>query len=493
MRVGVFAAAMAGTLTACTNAPRAPQLAQATRAELTPDATWSVPTTATQDPALVAKPAHDGQPGSIARWWQHFDDPLLATLIDDAQASSPGVLGAMARVREARAQATALAGARWPSLNLGLDATRASGPAVGPVPVTQASLGPQARWEVDLFGGAQAQADAALARAEQSRLAWHESRISLAADVATTYLSLRTCEAVASVLSMAEASQRKSAELTREKVRVGFEAPATGALAQASAADAANRLAAQRADCEGLVLLLGTLTGRATPPLRQSLAARQGQMPRPGLRFDVDRVPATVLAQRPDVAAAEQALVAAEYDIAGAKAARWPRLSFSGSLGLGVVRVGGQTQDGTAWSILPSIVLPLLDGGRIAASIEAAQARRDAAEATLDGSLRGATREIEDALVRLDAARQREGDATQAAQGFREYFHAVEQRWRLGAGSVIELEEARRLALNAQAALIGLQRERVAAWISLYRATGGGWQPDEGDAAMPAPRERRRR
>jgi outer membrane protein, multidrug efflux system len=478
----------------CMNTAAPKAAASEVRAELTPPAPWSVPINATQDPSIATRPAHDGQVASIARWWQHFDDPLLAALIDDAQASSPAALGALARVREARAQSQAAAGALFPSLGVGLDGARAKSAANPAGPITQATFGLQSQWEVDLFGGAAHRAQAASARAEQSRLEWHEARVTLAAELANTYLTLRACESVASVLDMAAQSQRKSAELTREKVRVGFEAPAVGALALASAADASNRLLAQRADCESLVLALSTLSGRSTAALRTSLAERQGQLPRPGQRFDVDQVPSSVLAHRPDVAAQEQALVATEHDIAGAQAQRWPRLTFSGSLGGGLVRLGGQTTDGAAWSIVPSVVLPILDGGRIAAGIDAAVARRYAAVAALDARIRQAVKEIEEALVRLAAARARESDALQAAEGFKTYFEATEQRWRIGAGSLIEMEEARRLALNAQAALIGLQRERVATWIALYRATGGGWQPDEANAALPgAPRERRRR
>jgi outer membrane protein, multidrug efflux system len=185
------------------------------------------------------------------------------------------------------------------------------------------------------------------------------------------------------------------------------------------------------------------------------------------------------LAHRPDIAAAEQTLAAAEAEINAAQALRWPRIVFAGSIGFGLLRVGGSQVDGASWSIAPSLSLPIFDGGRISAGIEAAQARRDAAHAGLDQRIRGAVREVEEALVRLASARTRETDALRAADGFRQYFNAAEQRWKIGVGSVIEMEEARRLALNAQATLIGLQRERVAAWISLYRAAGGGWRADD--------------
>lgn len=435
-------------------------------------------------PALTTRTAHQGDPAAIAQWWRHFDDPLIATLIDDAQATAPNVAVALARVREARAVAQTAGAASLPDLTLGVNGSRGASPGPASGLATQATVGAQAQWEIDLFGGLRHQREAAVARAEQARFDWHEARVTLAAEVAQTYVDLRSCEALAAVLEQGLTSQRKSAELTREKVRVGFEAPANGALAEASAADASNRLLAQRTDCEARVLGLSVLSGRATAGLRQALEARRATLPRPGQAFEVDRLPTTVLAHRPDIAAAEQALAGAESDIDASQAARWPRLVFNGSIGVGLVRIGGAQVDGASWSFLPSLSLPLFDGGRIAAGIEAAQARRDAAYAGLDARIRSAVREIEEALVRLDAARTRETDALTAAQGFRQYFEAAQARWRIGAGSLIEMEDARRLALNAQGALLGLQRERVAFWIGLYRATGGGWRADEGAAAV---------
>lgn len=488
--------ALAAWLGACSSTHDASQTAREWRADLTPTEAWSSPGVAkaapqAEPPNRRVPPA--GAAVSIAQWWQHFDDPLLASLIDDAQSTSPTVGAALSRMREARAMAQMQGASLLPSMSFAVEGTRAVSPASSFVPATQGSAGFQSQWEIDLFGGLRHREAAANARAEQSRMEWHDARVSLAADVAQTYVGLRGCEAVAFVLEQSVESQRKGAELTQEKARVGFEAPANAALARASVADASNRLAAQRVECGATTLVLSTLTGRSMAVLNQSLAARRATLPQPGQAFDVERVPAEVLASRPDIAAAEQALAAAESEVHGAQAARWPRLVFGGSIGSGLIRVGGVQTEGASWSLVPSLTLPLFEGGRIAAGIDAAQARRDAAVAQLDARIRGAVREIEEALMRLDAARTREADALTAAEGFKVYFLAVEQRWRLGAASVIELEEARRLTLNAQAALVGLQRERVASWIALYRATGGGWRPDDGDTPLPAPRERRRR
>jgi outer membrane protein TolC len=204
------------------------------------------------------------------------------------------------------------------------------------------------------------------------------------------------------------------------------------------------------------------------------MAPRTAKLPQPS-SFAVNVVPAQVLAQRPDVAQAERELVAAAADVGVADAARYPRISIGGSVGLGLLRTGGNQQDGLSWGFGPTLVLPIFDGGARAAQQDAARARYEAARANLDAKLRGAAAEVEEALIRLDAAHKREADALSAVQGFKDYFAAAEARWRLGAGSLIEREDARRTALAAQSALLNVQRERVAAWISLYRSVGGGW------------------
>jgi outer membrane protein, multidrug efflux system len=454
MRAAVSLAAAALLLGACAT-PRLPT----TPSEAAP-AAWQ------------ASLPHGGDASTLADWWRRFDDPLLPDLVAAAQASNPTLAQALARLAEARANARASDAQRWPSLDAVVQGSRSS--SLSSRASTQASAGLDAAWEVDLFGATRAQVAAAQARRDQAAAGWHDARISLAADVAGSYVALRACEAQQQVLDEDAASQRQTALLTREKVRVGFEAPANGALADGAAADATNRAIAQRADCDVLVKTLVLLSGRAEAALRASLQPATARLPQPAA-FGVAALPAQLLQQRPDVAAAERALVAAAAEVGVAEAARWPRLTFSGNLAAATLRGGGVTLDGTAWGFGPTLVLPLFDAGARAAREDAALARYDEARAALDGRVRRAVAEVEEALLRLDAAARRQGEAERAVQGFRDFYAAAEQRWRIGAGSLIDREEARRTALAAQAALIAVQRERVAAWITLYRTLGGGW------------------
>ena len=145
---------------------------------------------------------------------------------------------------------------------------------------------------------------------------------------------------------------------------------------------------------------------------------------------------------------------------------------------------GGASNDAQTWSIGPlAVTVPLFDGGRRAANVEATRARYDEAVAQYASRVRQAAREVEEALVNLESARLRMEDARTAADGFRSSFAATQARYRSGLGSLVELEDARRTALAAETALVSLQRERVAAWIALYRAVGGGWaRPDAAPA-----------
>ena len=139
----------------------------------------------------------------------------------------------------------------------------------------------------------------------------------------------------------------------------------------------------------------------------------------------------------------------------------------------------------TTWSIGPSLVLPLFDGGRRTANVEAAKAHYAASEAVYRAKVRDAVREVEEALVRLDSAAARDADTVTSARGYRANLAAAQARLQAGLGSMLELEEARRLSIAADATLVSLAQERVAAWIALYRAAGGGWEPEPSNRNSP--------
>ena len=429
---------------------------------------------------------HHGDLRDLAQWWQQQGDPLLAELVVAAQAVSPTVATARSRIEQSRAARVAARAALAPSLDASASTSRGRslqagvGSDLAPI-VTTSQGGVQASWEIDVFGANRASRDAATERLAGAQAQWHDARVSVTAEVANQYHGLRSCERLAQVTRADAASRQETARLSGLSTRAGFTAPATDALARASAAEASGRATQQQAQCDLDLKALVALSGLAEADLRQKLAAAQAS-PAQGAMFSIASVPAGALAQRPDVFSAAREVAAASADVGSADARRYPRLTLGGAIGLSNFRSGGASADLSTWSIGPlALSLPLFDGGRRAADVQAAQARYDEAAALYRARVRQAVREVEEALVGLRSSAAREGDAQTVVAGYRAAFTGTEARYQSGLASLVELEDARRSLLAAQTAQVTLERERLAAWVALYRAMGGGWTPAQAD------------
>jgi len=433
-----------------------------------------------------ARLPHGGSTADLAGWWQQFDDPTLVTMIEAAQRESATIAQAAGRIEQARAQAVAARAAGLPVLDGYASVNRGVQTNFGSLTVATASqLGVQAGWELDLFGRIARDREASAARLDASVAGWHDARVLVAAETAVQYLQYRYCESLVAIAEADYASRAETAAISEKAAAAGFQAPAAAALAGASAAEAANRRIVQRAECDVIVKALVALTGLDEPAVRAQLARGAGRLPAPR-EFAVREVPAALLSQRPDLAAAERELAAASADIGVAEGARYPRLSLLGSIGPLRLDSGSASITTTSWSIGPALEVPLFDGGRRVANVEAARAAYVTAESVYRERTRRAVREVEEALVRLAAAADRETDAQAAVAGYRVSYNAAQVRWRSGLGSLLELEETRRLLLSAESTLAAQQRDRVAAWVALYRALGGGWNADALAQSAPA-------
>ncbi len=452
---------------------------------------------------------HHGSRMMLARWWEQFHDTALTQLIEQAGADSPTLAQAVGRVREARASVSSSRAALLPQLKGSGSAVRQGGfggsqflggaggtgvsstsvsPTLGLGTFTTLAASADASWELDLFGGKRRSLEGADARLEASLADWHDARVTLSAEVANTYLQQRECEALVAIGETTLASRRETLQLTERKFGAGFVAPADLAQAQATVADATNALESQRAQCEQGLDQLVTLTGLDHAALAALLAPGKGRMPAPPDAGAPD-VPAQVLSQRPDVSSAERAVAGASADIGVAVASRLPSLTLAGSIGINTFQISGQSLTTKSWSFGPSASLPIFDGGSGAARVETARARYDQALAGYRAKVRQAVQEVEDALVRLDAASRRLDAATVADAQYTKVLEAASARYRLGAGSLLQLEDVRRTTLSASQALAAVQLERAQAWVALYKAVGGGWHDDAvaAHAAPPVP------
>jgi len=432
---------------------------------------------------------HDGDVAELRRWWAQFDDPLLARLVDAAESASPTIASAAARIADAQARRAAAGAALLPSLDATANAGRGRQDVSVPLG-TSSGIGLQASWEIDVFGRNRAARDAAEARLEGAGATWHDARVVVAAETANQYLGLRACESVLAQVRLDAESRAETARLTDLSMQSGFESRANAALTRASAAQGSVLVKQQAEQCEQTVKALVALTGIAEPDLRAQLAATAARLPQPAA-IAVPSVPAVALSQRPDVFTRARDVVAASADIGTAEAERWPRITLAGSIGAARFESGFGSLSGTTWSVGPvAVSLPVFDAGARRANVVAARARYDEATIAYAATLRNAIRDVETALIALHGTADRSADAQAAADDFELSYRATEARYRSGFGTLFELEDARRSALAAQITLINLRRDRVTAWIALYRALGGGWSPlaDEQTAATSPPR-----
>jgi len=434
---------------------------------------------------------HDGAVTLMAEWWKRLDDPLLVDLISAAQAESPDIASAAARISEASADRIAAGAAMIPNLNGNLQAQRGNtlmqaAPNQPLTPMTTLQAGLSSSWEIDLFGGLAASRDAAQAQLEGAQARWHEARVSVAAETAKSYFEERACQGQLKVQQSDTRSRNDTARLTDLAANAGFQAPADAARARATAADGNARLVQQRTQCALLRKALVAITGMDATALDARLDAA-ALTPAAPAAVVIASVPAQALAQRPDVFAAERAVAAASASAGAEQAKRLPRLSLTGNIGVMQLRLGGFQQTLNTWTLGPlALDVPIFDGGTRAANAEAARARYDESVAQYRSTVRQAVREVESALLSLQGSHDRYSDAQDAVNYSQRSFAATQARFDSGLASLFELEDARRQLFVAQTTLVGLQRERAEAFVTLYRAMGGGWQRPQGDAAPVA-------
>ena len=422
---------------------------------------------------------HNGSLTSLSQWWQQQNDMLLVDMINAAQVVSPSVITARSNIQQAQASHTASAAALLPVLDAFGNFSRGRSASLNrttTAPISNNSqLGLQTSWEIDLFGQNEASLNADSERLLGSEARWHEARILVAAEVASQYYGLRACEQLLTVTSADAASRFETSRLTDLLTKAGFGAPATAALARATAAEGNSRITQQRAECDVNVKALTALTGWNEPDLRQKLVQSPVAPPQQSMT-SISSVPAEVLSQRPDVYSAARELNAASFEVGSARAQRYPRLSIGGNIAANRFDSRFVSQRFNTWSIGPvALTVPLFDGGAADANVDAAKARYEEAAGKYRGVARQAVREVEEALVNLQSTNDRGSDTLIAADGYRASFAGTEARYKAGLASLVELEDARRVLLAAQSAVVLLERERRNAWIALYKALGGGW------------------
>lgn len=424
-----------------------------------------------------AAPKDDADRGD---WWAIYADPRLDALITQVGVSNQTLLASQAQYRQATALMQSARAAWFPTLTGGVSQTR-SRPSATTGPVVGASTSKRTihsaplslSWEADLWGRIGRTVEAGEANAQASAADLENLRLSLQSTLAQNYFQLRALDAQAQLLAGTIAAYEKSLELTSNRYRVGVVSRSDVAQAQTqlkSTQAQALDLAVSRAQLEhAIAVLLGK------PPAEVSIAV----LPLSGAPPTVPvGLPATLLERRPDIAAAERRVAAANAQIGVAAAAFFPTATLSAAYGVqSATTAQWFTLPSRFWSVGPALALTLFDGGRRRAASDQAVAAYDATVANYRAAVLTGFREVEDSLVALRVLEEEAVLQAEAARAAEESLtHALNQ-YKAGITTYLQVVSAQTAALANRRASADILGRRMTASVQLIKALGGGWEP----------------
>lgn len=412
----------------------------------------------------------DAVPGD---WWRLFNDPVLDALQQQAQQANQNIALALARLRAAHAALDSSRAALAPTLGANAGSTRArSNGSAGPSIATADSIGLAAGWELDLWGRLSASAQVAQANLQASADDLAAMRLSVQASVVQTYFALRAAEAQERLLGETLAAYQRSWELTQNRYRAGVASSADVAQAQATyLSTQAQRIEAQSSRAQ-LEHALAALAGQV--PAAFSLAPT-AELPAPPPV--PAQLPSRLLERRPDIAAAERRVAAANAQVGVARTAFFPALTLSASAGYRGTSWGDLVSaPNLVWSVGPALVAALFDGGARSAAVDAARAALEQAAASYRQTVLVALQEVEDNLVAGAALEREQAVQTEAVAAAQRALGVVNNQYRAGTVAYLNVLSAQAQVLSAQSALIGVRQRRLAAAATLLKNVAGRWE-----------------
>jgi NodT family efflux transporter outer membrane factor (OMF) lipoprotein len=433
----------------------------------------------------IARPAAAVQgpgktPTALAQWWQRFNDPQLTALVEQALLANTDVRSAQAALRQARAQREARVAVLLPNVGAGVSGQRNTTGGNAASDSYSASL--DASWEPDIFGGNRSAVNAAGSDVQAASASLASVQVSMAAEVAVTYIEVRSLQARLAIARSNLDSLNETLQITRWRVQAGLTTSLDVEQAVAASEQTQAGIIALETSLTQTISSLSVLTGQAPGALQASLAAAA-----PIPRADGDlalALPADTLRQRPDVRAAEERISAALSRVASADAERYPSFRISGALGLRAMTLGGLTDGASAVSaLLGSISVPLFDGGAIQAQVRSQEATLEQARVSYQATVLTALKDVEDALVSLQGNQERLTRLQAAATAAANAELLARQRYGSGLIDFRTVLETKRTLLNTQDGVEGTRASLSADHVRLYKALGGGWTP--ADIAAP--------
>ena len=419
-------------------------------------------------------------PGIAADWWKLYGDPSLDELVAATQANNADLRLAVARVQEAEGVLREAGAAIFPDISAGYSYGRnrisnaTVPPPLGGFPLvrTQHQLLASTSYELDFWGRLARGTEAARANLLGTRYARDVVALTLASAAAQTYFGLRSLDAQVTVLDQTIRTRSEALDLARARQQGGLASELDVFQAQGALSDAL----VQRRDSERQRALLerqlGQLTGRFDLKLASGDLFKLPVPPTPPAGL-----PSALLDRRPDIRNAEESLVAANAQIGVARAALFPSISLTATLGAQSAELGDLvSRSGGIWAIGAGLAGPIFDAGRREARVDQTQARREQTLAGYQRSVETAFREVADALVNVGESAATEEELWVRLQAARNALDLSNVRYESGYSPYLEVLDAQRTANDAELAFVRNRQARLAFTVDLMKALGGGWK-----------------
>ncbi|UGQ44727.1 efflux transporter outer membrane subunit [Massilia endophytica] len=416
-------------------------------------------------------------------WWTMFGDETLNQLAASIEVNNQNVAAAAAAYAQARAAVAEQRAALFPSVSLDASGSRSgggggNGNGTGSAGSTGGARGGNnyrvnigGSWEPDIWGRLRAGVSGAQASAAASAADLAAARLSAQGELAANYLQLRSVDAEKQLLDTTVEGYQRVLQITRNRFDAGIAAKGDLLQAQTQLANAQAdqlTLARQRAQLEHAIAIL---VGKAPADFTLAPAPWQTKVP------DVPAgLPSTLLQRRPDIAAAERRVAAANAQIGIARAAYFPSLNLTASYGFGASAVSGLfSASNSLWSLGLAAAQTIFDAGATGARVDQARAAHDQAVAHYRQTVLNAFADVEDQLSATRILMQQQELRRQASEAADQVEQQQLNRYRAGQVSYAEVVQAQVTALNARRALIQSQSDRQTTAVALIQSLGGGW------------------
>lgn len=436
-----------------------------------PDA--DVPTAFKELPPDGWKPGQPQELSDRGAWWSIYEDPVLDNLERQIDISNQTLKISEAAYRQSVAVLSAARATFFPDLSLGAAATRARTITSLGNPVTQNdfSIGPSASWEPDLWGRVRrtVESDAANAQASAADLA--SARLSAQSQLAQNYFELRIADELKRLLDATVAAYQRTLDITRNRYSVGVAAKSDVVTAQTQLENtvaAEINVEAQRAPLEHAIAVL---IGKTPAEFSLAPAPLSGSVP--AIPYGV---PSTLLERRPDIAAAERQLAAANAQIGVAISAYFPTLTLSASAGYESSTLSKLLDaSNRIWSVGPQLAVTLFDAGAHSAQVANARAAYDGTVANYRQSVLIGIQQVEDNLATLRVLAHQAEVQSRAVDLARQAEQLTLNSYKAGVLDYTSVVQAQATALSSEQSALAIRQSRLTASVSLIEALGGGW------------------